>query len=340
MKKVAVVILNWNGKKFLEEFLPSVIKYSSNDAEVIIADNASTDDSVAFLQNQYPELRIVRNDNNYGFAEGYNCALRQVQADYYVLLNSDIEVAANWIPPVIELMESSPEIAICQPKLLSFYHRDTFEYAGAAGGFIDRYGYPFCKGRLFASLEKDEGQYDSVCEIFWASGAAMFVKSDIYWKFGGLDGDFFAHMEEIDFCWRVKNGGYKVMFCPDSKVYHVGGGTLPKSSARKTYLNFRNNFTLLYKNLPRRKLFPVFATRLFLDGFAAIKFLTEGASKDFLAVTKAHFYFYTHFKNIAKKRKQFQQKEASQLYTGCIVFDHYLRGVKKFSQLRKEKFNP
>ena len=225
---IAVVILNWNGREFLRKFLPSVILHSSSVAEVIVADNASTDSSVEFLQQNFPQVRIITNLTNGGFAKGYNDALAEVAADYYILLNSDIEVTPHWIEPVIKLMESDPLIAACQHKLRSYHQPEKFEYAGAAGGFIDKYGYPFCRGRIFQDIETDNGQYDDVKEIFWATGACMFVKADLYRQFGGLDADFFAHMEEIDFCWRLKNGGYKIMYCPESIVYHVGGGTLPK----------------------------------------------------------------------------------------------------------------
>lgn len=248
MKKTAVVILNWNGRKFLKKFLPDVIKFSKKDAEVIVADNASTDDSVAVLKADFPEIRIIENKSNGGFAKGYNQALKLIDAEYYILLNSDIEVTENWINPVIELMESDKNIAACQPKIRSYHEKEKFEYAGAAGGFIDKFGYPFCRGRIFQSLEEDKGQYDDTVEIFWATGAALFIRAELYHKLGGMDDDFFAHMEEIDLCWRLKNEGYKIMYCPKSTVYHVGGGTLPTSSSWKTYLNFRNNFFLIYKN--------------------------------------------------------------------------------------------
>jgi GT2 family glycosyltransferase len=336
--KVAVVILNWNGKKFLEQFLPNVILYSKEVAEIFVADNASTDDSVEYIKSNFPDVRLILNTSNGGFSKGYNDALKHIEAEYYVLLNSDIEVTENWIEPVISLMDSDPLIAACQPKLLSFYERDKFEYAGAGGGFIDKFGYPFCRGRLFLSLEEDQGQYDDIKEIFWATGACMFVRSSLYHKYGGLDEDFFAHMEEIDFCWRLRNYGYKIMFCPDSKVYHIGGGTLPKSSSRKTYLNFRNNFTLLYKNLPKNEVIPVFAVRLVLDGVAAIKFLFEGGFRDFIAVTRAHFSFYRNFKAISRKRKLQIQKPLDQIYQGSIVTEYYLRKKKSFSELDQNKF--
>ncbi len=339
MTKTAIVILNWNGKKFLEQFLPNVIKYISDDAEVIIADNASTDDSVEFLKNNFPQIRIIINDNNGGFSKGYNDALSQIEAEYYVLLNSDIEVTENWIKPVIDLMDSDKNIAVCQPKLRSFYQKEMFEYAGAAGGFIDKYGYPFCRGRLFNTLEKDNGQYDDNCEVFWATGAAMFVRAELYHKYGGLDNDFFAHMEEIDFCWRLKNEGYKIMYCADSIVYHVGGGTLPKNSSRKTFLNFRNNFNLLFKNLPANKLYKVIFVRLFLDGIAALKFLSEGGYKDLYAVLRAHLSFYASYNINRKKRKKIHQKDVSMIYTKNIVVEYYLKKKTKFSELDDTYFS-
>ena len=338
MTKTAVVILNWNGRKFLEKFLPSVITFSKEDAEIIIADNASSDDSLEFMQKEYPEIRVIKNAENGGFSKGYNDALSQIDADFYVLLNSDIEVTPHWIKPIITLMESDKTIAVCQPKLLSYAEPEKFEYAGAAGGFIDKYGYPFCRGRIFQNLETDNGQYDNVCEIFWASGAAMFVRAELYHKFGGLDNDFFAHMEEIDFCWRLKNEGYKVMYCPDSKVFHVGGGTLPKNNSKKTYLNFRNNFYLLYKNLPSDKLFKVFIIRLLLDFVAGIKFLTEGGYKDLFAVVKAHFSFYFSLKKNYKKRKSISHTKVSEMYNGNIVWEHYIRKKKLFSELSPDLF--
>lgn len=338
LTKVAVVILNWNGRKFLETFLPALLAHSQQDAELIIADNASSDDSVAFLQQHYPGLRIIQNRENGGFSKGYNEALAQVDAEYFILLNSDIEVTENWINPVIALMDSDKSIAACQPKILSYYEREFFEYAGAAGGYIDKYGYPFCRGRVFQDLEKDEGQYNTVTEIFWATGACMFVRADLYREFGGLDNDFFAHMEEIDFCWRMKNYGYKIMYCPDSKVYHVGGGTLPKISWRKTYLNFRNNLILLYKNLPKRRMPEVFLVRFFLDTLASFKFLVEGGFNDFMAVSRAYISFYSSFTRNKIKRKRIKHRRVGQIYRRSLVLDYYLRGIKLFSQLNKDKF--
>lgn len=336
--KVAVVILNWNGRKFLEKFLPSIVECSLG-AEIIIADNDSKDDSVDFLKEHYPNLRIILNKVNGGYAKGYNDALALVDAEYYVLLNSDIEVTPNWVMPVVEVMEQDLTIAAAQPKLLAYANKDEFEYAGAAGGFIDKYGYPFCQGRVFGHLEKDNGQYEAIKEIFWASGAAMFVRASKYWEIGGLDEDFFAHMEEIDLCWRFKNSGYKVVYVPYSKIYHVGGGTLPKGTARKTYLNFRNNFSLLYKNLPRNRVIKTFIARLFLDGIAAVRFLTEGNVGDSFAVLRAHLYFYTHLSSLRKKRKTHTQRKVSMIYQKNLVFEHFILRKSKFTELKSTLFS-
>ena len=316
----AVVILNWNGKKMLERFLPSVTACTTGDAEVIVADNGSTDDSLDFVRAHYPGMRIIELDKNYGFAGGYNRALEQVEADYFVLLNDDVEVTPGWVEPVIQQMQQHPEMAICQPKLLMYDQRDTFEYAGGAGGFIDKYGYPFCRGRMFTTLEKDHGQYDNPSDIFWASGAAMFVRADVWRQLGGLDNDFFAHMEEIDFCWRAKNAGYRVAFCPQSVVYHVGGGTLPKSNPRKTYLNFRNNMALLYKNLPKQRLAWVLSCRILLDYVAAFKFLFERKPKEFSAVIDAHKAFYKWLPDLKRKRNSLiQRKYIKEMYQGLLL---------------------
>ncbi len=331
----AVVILNWNGKKMLERFLPSVTAHTQGDAEVIIADNGSTDDSLDFVRAQYPGLRIIELDKNYGFAGGYNRALQQVKADYYVLLNDDVEVTPGWIEPVVAQMQQHPDTAICQPKLLMYDQRDTFEYAGGAGGFLDKYGYPFCRGRMFTSLEQDNGQYNTPSEIFWASGAAMFVRADVWHQLGGLDDDFFAHMEEIDFCWRAKNAGYRVEYCPQSTVFHVGGGTLPKSNPRKTYLNFRNNMALLYKNLPKHRLAWVMCSRIVLDYVAGFKFLMERKPKEFSAVVDAHKAFYKWLPQLKKKRQGLkQQSRVSGMYQGLLLIDYYLLGKKKYSDLK------
>ena len=338
MTKLAIVILNWNGKKFLEQFLPTLIAHTPSWAEIIIADNASTDDSVAFLQSQYPPLRLIQNDQNYGFAGGYNQALAQVQAEYYCLLNSDIEVTAQWVEGIVDYMDTHQEVGICQPKLLSWHNRQQFEYAGAAGGFIDKYGYPFCRGRIFNNIETDNGQYDDICEIFWATGACLFVRSTLFHQVGGLDADFFAHMEEIDFCWRVKHLGYKVMYYPYSHVFHIGGGTLPKSSPQKTYLNFRNDMLLLYKNLPKKKWLAVFIVRVFLDWIAALKFLTgKGGWQEFYAVFRARRDFYK-MRKATKQKSQYSKNEVSNIYNKSIVWTYYGQKITQFSHLPKENF--
>ena len=340
MKKVAVVILNYNGKKFLEQFLPNVIENTDPTlAEIVVADNASTDGSVEFMKERFPGIWLIVNDFNGGFATGYNQALRQVDAEYFVLLNSDIEVTPRWIEPVVALMDADSSIAACQPKILSYFDRGKFEYAGAAGGFIDQYGYPFCRGRLFQHIEQDHGQYDDVKEVFWATGACLFVRAELYLTHGGLGDSFFAHMEEIDFCWRMKNLGYKIYCCPQSKVYHIGGGTLPKSSARKTYLNFRNNLSLLYKNLPDGRVFWTIAYRILLDWVAAFKFLAGGGLGDFWAVIRAHVAFYGRIPSLKKVRSQQPHSNLGQMYLNNIVFDSFLRGKRRYSDLNPEKFS-
>ncbi len=335
--KVAVVILNWNGKSFLEKFLPTVIQYSSG-AQIIVADNQSSDDSVAFLKTQFPQVSVILNPSNDGFATGYNLALKQVKAEYYVLLNSDVEVTENWLQPIIKLMDENLKVAACQPKILDYNHPTKFEYAGAAGGFIDKYGYPFCRGRIFNVLEEDKAQYDTAKEVFWATGACMFVRAEAFWKVGGFDDDYFAHMEEIDVCWRMKNIGYQIYVEPSSKVYHVGGGTLNKLSPRKTFLNFRNNLTTLTKNASPRFLFFKIIYRMILDGVAAFKFLLEGNGSHFIAVIKAHFSFYKHLPSTLKKRDDMRLmdgfKDATTgVYENNIVYAHFVKGVKHYSDL-------
>ncbi|MBQ9254158.1 MAG: glycosyltransferase family 2 protein [Bacteroidales bacterium] len=304
-KKVAVVILNWNGREkgLLEKYLPSVVKYSSN-AEVWVVDNHSEDDSLQFIKENFVTVKTIALDKNYGFTGGYNRALFQIDADYFVLLNDDVEVTFKWIKPIIDLMEKDETIAVCQPKLLSFKDKKKFEYAGAAGGYIDYLGYPFCAGRIFEHIEQDKGQYNTTREIFWATGAAMFVRAEIFKSFNGLDEDFFAHMEEIDFCWRVKNAGYKVMYCPDSTVYHYGGATLNKVNPKKTYLNFRNNLLLLYKNLPEKKLKSVFRKRKYLDLLAAIVFRFTTSKEEYQAVLQARKDFKAMIPEFKKKRSK------------------------------------
>jgi GT2 family glycosyltransferase len=329
--KLAIVILNWNGQHFLEQFLPALIRFSPEYAEIIIADNASSDNSVAFLKTHYPSLKIIQNNENGGFSKGYNDALQQIEADYYCLLNSDVEVTENWVNPIVNLLDNNPEVAVVQPKLLSYAHKQQFEYAGACGGFIDRFGYPFCRGRLFGCLENDNNQYDTSMEVFWATGAALFVRSSVFHALKGLDEDFFAHMEEIDFCWRVKNAGYKIMVEPGSVIYHVGGGTLPKNSARKTYLNFRNNLFILLKNLPKRKILPVLLLRFPLDIIAAIFFLFQGHWKDSIAVLHAQYSFLKLYGKMKRKRKMINELVYKQTFKKSIVFEHYLKKKTQFN---------
>ncbi|MBD1397621.1 glycosyltransferase family 2 protein [Pontibacter sp. JH31] len=324
----AIVILNWNGLRFLQEFLPSVVA-NSPGCDVIVADNASSDGSIPFLQTHFPEVRIIQNSDNFGFCEGYNIALRQVDAKYYVLLNSDVDVPPGWTEPIIDLMEQDETIAVCQPKINAQQHPGFFEYAGAAGGMLDALGYPFCRGRLFETLEEDRGQYDDVTEVFWATGACMFVRAETYHALGGLEPAFFAHMEEIDFCWRAKNAGYKVMYNGLSQVYHVGGGTLHKSNPRKTYLNFRNGLALLYKNLPRGEFFSTMVIRILLDWVAALRMLLAGQKADAKAVLDAHTDLLRNSKYWRRRRKEQLQKGSfpamTGVYRGSVVWEYFVR---------------
>ena len=339
MIKTAVVILNWNGKNLLEKFLPSVQKFSnSEDIEIIVADNCSDDESVKYLKEYFPNIRIISLDKNYGFAAGYNRSLKQVDAKYFVLLNSDVEVTENWINPVIQLLDNDESIAAVMPKIRAFNNKTYFEYAGAAGGFIDEYGFPFCRGRLFDNVEKDNTQYDDESEIFWASGAALFVRSDLYLQTGGLDEDFFAHMEEIDFCWRMKNMGYKILYTSKSTVYHVGGASLSKFNPFKTYLNFRNNLFLLYKNLPSDKLIKTLFIRLIIDKIAAFKFLLSLEFGNFWAVIKAYYSFFMMRKKFRIKRNllllEYKSYHHKEIYNGSIVYDFFIRKIKTFKELK------
>lgn len=323
MTKVAVVILNYNGQKFLETFLPSVVE--NNDGyEIIIADNASTDNSIDFLKKNYSNIKVIQLTHNEGFAGGYNNALQKIEAEYYVLLNSDVEVTPNWTKPIIDLMDNNTSIAACQPKIRSYHQKTHFEYAGAAGGYIDWLGYPFCRGRVFDSYEQDLGQYDDTQEVFWATGACMFLRAKVFHDLGGFDNHFFAHMEEIDLCWRMKNAGYKVMYSSVSTVYHVGGGTLHKSNPRKTFLNYRNGLAMLYKNLPSDKLFSTILLRLVLDGISGVKLLIDGSFSDFLAVIKAHFAFYTMIQKLERK----SPKNVIGIYQKSIVWEHFVKKQK------------
>ena len=342
MINIAIVILNWNGINFLTKFLPSLVKHSSlDDVEIFIADNGSTDNSVPFIKNNYPQINVIQFDKNYGFAEGYNKALYQIEAKYFIILNSDVEVTENWISPVIELMETDKNIAACMPKIKSYANNNFFEYAGAAGGFIDKFGYPFCRGRILSNIEEDNGQYDDTKEIFWATGACMFVRANLYKRAGGFDGFFFAHMEEIDLCWRLKNMGYKIMYSPKSTIYHVGGGTLPNNNPHKLFLNYRNNLVLLYKNLPTNKLFIIVFLRLLLDIFSSIIYLLNFQIKYSLAVIKAHFSFFFSLTKYRAKRLEllkFEKKfKHNEILNQSIVYNFFIKKIKKFSQIKFNK---
>lgn len=337
--RIAIVILNWNGAKLLQQFLPSVIEFSKGDStDIVVADNGSTDDSLQILQNQFPEVKILDLHQNYGFARGYNEALKQIDADYFVILNSDVEVTAGWLEAPIRLMEADPTIAAVQPKILSYNQKTHFEYAGAAGGFIDRFGYPFCRGRIFNEVEADSGQYNDAIDIFWATGACMFVRAKYFNGVGGFDADFWAHMEEIDLCWRLKNQGYRVVYTPESAVYHVGGGTLSYDNPQKLYLNFRNNLWLLYKNLPENQLLPILSIRMILDGVAAFKLLAELNLNGIKSVMKAHYHFHKSMPELRCKRRQAAKDghyiQPLEKLPKSIVFQFYIRKRKRFSEIR------
>lgn len=327
--KLAVVILNWNGQSLLEQFLPTIIQYSP-EATIYVADNASTDNSVAYVKANFPSVKIIINKANYGFAGGYNEALQNVDADLYALVNSDIEVTANWLEPIIETFKNEPKTAIIQPKILDFKNKEYFEYAGAAGGFIDKYGFPFCRGRIFDTLEKDNGQYDNSIEIFWASGACFFIRAQIYHELNGFDADFFAHQEEIDLCWRAFNLGYKIKYTSKSIVYHVGGATLNEGNPMKTFLNFRNSLLMLTKNLPKSKLIPIIFSRLVLDGIAGIQLIFKGKIQHCLAIVNAHFSFYTKISKTLQKRNGKQNK--NYYHTNSIVYKYFVKNGKVFEQ--------
>ena len=338
MEKLAIVILNWNGEKMLREYLPSVLQYSRDEATIYVADNASTDDSLTMLKAHFPEVRLIELEKNWGFAEGYNKALRQIEATYYLLLNSDIEVTHHWLTPMIELLDAHEDIAACQPKLLSVFDKDVFEYAGACGGFIDKYGYPFCRGRIFETVEQDNGQYDYQQDILWATGAALMIRSKDYWNAGGLDSRFFAHNEEIDLCWRLRIRGRRIVCVPESQVYHVGGGTLPKSNPMKTFLNFRNNLTMLYKCLPEEELKSVMRWRWWLDYLAAWEMLILNRNVgDFKAVYRARHAFKRWKKNFESDRRQIQAsrvvKEIPERGCFSLLWQYYVKGRKTFDSL-------
>lgn len=336
-KRTAVVILNWNGKKFLEQFLGSVVSNSGPAARIIVADNASTDGSLDLLEREFPFVERIVMKENTGFTGGYNRALKQVDAEYYVLLNSDIEVTPGWLDPIIQFMDAHPKVAACQPKILDYYRRELFEYAGAAGGYLDRLGFPYCRGRIFGTLEKDNHQYDDVRPVFWATGACMIVRAATYHAVGGLDERFFAHMEEIDLCWKLHRAGFEVYSFPASVIYHVGGGTLSRKNPRKTYLNFRNNLLMLENNLVRKEFSKIYRRRVVLDCIAAAKFFLSGGRKDASAVLRAHL----DFRRIRNSSSDFSTKHPKSTsiksFEGgafSILFQYYLYGRKRFSSLK------
>lgn len=335
--EVAIAILNWNGKSFLERFLQILIDNTDKKiAEIIIIDNNSSDDSIIYLEKNHPEIRTIILDKNYGFAGGYNKGLEQISAKYYLLLNSDIEVTKNWLSPLYELMENDKTIGICGPKLKSLDKQNHFEYSGASGGYLDKYAYPFCRGRIFENTEEDKGQYDSTIDCFWISGAALMIRSKIFNEIGGFDADFFAHQEEIDLCWRTQNLGHRICCEPKSYIYHIGGGTLPKSSSFKTYLNFRNNLFLIQKNLPNYHRQKVFFVRFFLDYIAAIRMIFQGEFSLFWAVKKAYFSYFLNFQKMRKKRIEIKPKSPKNLkgfYNSSIVFDFYIKAKKTFNSI-------
>lgn|SRR5574344_133912 len=337
MDKVAIVILNWNGADMLRKYLPSIIEYSRDDATIYVADNASTDDSLRILREEFAGCKLIVLDRNWGFADGYNKSLEQIDAEYYFLLNSDVRVTHHWLTPLVEFMDNHPEVAACQPKILSELDKDYFEYAGACGGFIDRYGYPFCRGRIFDVVEEDNAQYDYNQPIFWATGAAMMVRSADYKQAGGLDGRFFAHNEEIDLCWRLRSAGRKIYCIPESVVYHVGGGTLPKGNPRKTFLNFRNNLLMLYKNVDEEELHHVMVVRYILDYVAAYWTLLHGNIGDFKAIYRARREFKKLIPSFFPSRSEIQGKvkllDIPERCRFSILYQYYVKGRKLFSTL-------
>jgi GT2 family glycosyltransferase len=336
---VAIVILNWNGRKYLEQFLPSVLATAYDHFQVIVADNASSDDSVDFLQQNYPQVRIIQNPGNEGFARGYNLALAKVTADYYVLLNSDVEVSSNWVLPVVRLMEADTSIGACQPKLLAFHQKTHFEYAGACGGWLDAFGYPFARGRVFDVCEEDSGQYNEAAPVFWASGAAMFVRASVYHACGGFDEFFFAHQEEIDLCWRMQLAGHKIWVQPASVVYHVGGGTLPKGNSLKVKLNFSNNLIMLTKNLPLWQLWWKLPFRMGLDAVSAWMNLLKGDGGYFMAIVKAHWR-YAGWVLGSRRGVRLPVKRGAKLagmYPGSVAWQYFIKKKQLFSEIVENK---
>mgnify|MGYP001034281586 FL=1 len=331
--KVAIVILNWNGQQLLEQFLPSIVRFSSELAEIYVADNASSDGSIQFVKEHFPSIHIIENTTNGGYAKGYNDALQSIKADLYCLINSDVEVTFGWLKPVLDLFKNEEDTAIIQPKILDYKNKELFEYAGAGGGFIDLYGYPYCRGRLFNYLEKDEGQFDDIIDIFWASGACFFIRSEVYHQLEGFDEDYFAHQEEVDLCWRTRNLGYNIKYVGTSTVYHVGGATLQETNPHKTFLNFRNSLLNVIKNVPKQWFLFVVFSRLILDGVAGLKFLVELRPIHTWAIVKAHFSVYGNFYRFLKKRRKLQKKYVYNLHTS-IVWQYFILGRKKFKNLR------
>jgi len=338
MAKVAVVILNWNGLNYLQKFLPSVVTNTDPKlADIIVADNGSQDKSLEWLRDNWPAIRIIKLDRNHGFAEGYNLALREIKSLYFLLLNSDVEVTPGWLEPLAEILDSDSSVAACMPKIKSYHDRSSFEYAGAAGGFIDKFGYPFCRGRILSHIEEDHGQYDDSRDIFWASGACLLIRADLYLSSGGLDPFFFAHMEEIDLCWRIKNMGWRIRFCHESEVFHLGGGTLPKGNHKKTYLNFRNNLIIIIKNSPAGKLLRILITRLMLDIIAAFYFMAKLDPGETFAVIKAYLSLLGNFNTIFRSRRKLAEKIKpgfhNEIFPGSIVWNFYFRKKKEYSKL-------
>lgn len=331
--KTAIIILNWNGEKLLEQFLPSVVEFTAKQAEIYIADNNSTDNSIDFITENFPSVKIIKNAINGGYAKGYNDALKHIDADIFCLINSDIEVTENWLNPILNEFKNDENIGVLQPKILDFKDKTKFEYAGAAGGFLDFFGYPYCRGRIFNDIEKDKNQFNKISDIFWASGACFFIKSNLFRELNGFDEDYFAHQEEIDLCWRVQNAGFKIKYIPNSIVYHVGGATLSNLNPKKTFLNFRNSLLNILKNVPNRNLVFLILSRLILDGFAGIKFLIELKPKHTFAILKAHLSFYSLFFKFLRKRKN-KKKKTDYYNHKSIVWQYFVLGRKKYHQLK------